>query len=177
MTDTDFRVGIDSGLEGGIAILDCRHHTWEVHSMPLNQDGTIDGHRLAMLFNDVCNSRITIEDVGNFSGIAAKRKQGNTGRQMIEFGVILGVLQTLSLDYELIAARSWQTAAKKKDLSSKEESIVKAIELYPRLQRLLLKDGSNVTYSDGKAEAVLILHYQLVQEAKLAKAKRKGGKS
>jgi hypothetical protein len=173
------RIGIDSGLLGAFAFLmegPSGKLDWDIRAMPLNSEGLIDGFVLTdilrvKLLLPTSSVRVSLESI-NVAFSKEKRKQANVHIQLMEFGKIRGVLESLGIKYDLIAPISWQTAAGKKDLSNKEESIVKAIELYPEIQPMLLNGGSKTTYSDGKAEAVLIVHHQLVQEAKTSKKRR-----
>lgn len=170
-----YRVGIDTGISGAVAIL-APDRTWDIFSMPTKGTGEeeeVDGAVLAdkLWFLRDKPHRVSVEDPRGAEQ-RLKKKQRGTAVYFTRFGIVWGVVMALSLFWRLVRPISWQTAAEKKELKDKMESIQKALEFYPETKKLLLNDGSQTTYSDGKAEAVLMVHWDIVTEAKGQKKRK-----
>lgn len=165
------RIGVDTGLLGGISVM----HNGEltIYGMPLTSEIEPDAYAIAKIVDrfDRSTTRVTIEGLHGFEKLHGSK--ASIATQFANYGKTIGAFEALGFNVELIEARSWQTAAEKKRLDSKEESIVKAIEFYPHAKEQLLKGKSRVVFSDGKAESLLVLHWQFVDEAKKLKKKKK----
>lgn len=96
-----------------------------------------------------------------FHDIAARSHQANKDTQYMNYGRLLCLLECHPNIARMIkiVPISWQKASGKKNLSSKIESIEKAIHFHPEMRKELLKSGSEVTYNDNRAESLLMLRY------------------
>lgn len=138
--------GIDPGKAGGVATIfaDGSAAAWP---MPLHPDGEVDVRGVLDMTGGVdgrpFRSYVAIEHVTAFRG-SSPQSAFTFGKG---FGKILGMLEALSISYEVVKPATW-----KKEMgvnSDKASSIAVAKRLYPDL-------ADTIGNHDGKAEALLI---------------------
>ena len=144
-------VGVDPGAKGGYAIIAESETSKAVFAYPW--DDTFFAFEMANLMNmNEQGVTAVVEKVG------ARPGQGVTS--MFNFGknagYIEGVLSALGIPYQLIPPAIW-----KKEFSligkDKQASIVTCHKLFPDVD--LKRSDRCKTYSDGKAEALLMAEY------------------
>lgn len=147
-------LGIDPGLSGAIAMLDCDGKARFVRDLPVIRDKSlawIDGGELqSLILNERSGQPITamIERVGSMpgQGVASSFLFG------VGFGSVLGVLQALAIPIEFVTPGTWKKsyglAADKKAALHKARLLYPDMELHLRLAK-----------HDGRAEALLIARY------------------
>lgn len=164
-----YYVGIDPGLEGGITLLYDHASTVEldIYDMPImptqlkkRTQMRIDG----LAFWDLLQSWhahdpvVCLEHLWGFG--AAVNVGGEKGQFTFadDYGLLRGLLIASGFTILMAPPQTWQAGVGKEKCSDKTGSIKRAIELYPKHSQLLIKPGAR-TYSDGRAESLLIAHY------------------
>ncbi len=158
------RIGIDPGITGAIAVLDDAKRFIEVIDMPVvtltGNSQKVNGSELAKMFGfwqKKFDSGLTvfIERVHTMPG------QGvvSSGNFMLNFGIVLGVLESMSIAYYLVNPQSWKKRAclprRKKDqdyTAYKDMSRALAQQLFPQASLARKKD-------DGRSDALLIARF------------------
>jgi hypothetical protein len=149
--------GVDPGLSGAVAFIrpDATHpaNRLAVFDAPLI-GGEFDGVAFARLIVERLPDSIAIEHA--FSrpgqGVSSTFKFGRT------FGQALGVIQALSVPYELVSPAVWKKHFKISPNSPKDASRLVCKRLYP---------GADIPLKrhHGRADAILIAHYAWQQLA------------
>lgn len=151
---------------------------WEIFSLPVAENGEIDCYKLGAMLTlfgvDPDTTEVGVENLdGDASARRSKnRKQKGSNSFKKNYGMLLGFLQGLGFKYIKIASQSWQRSAGKVDLDCKEESIVKCLEIYPQIKKLILSDTKRV-YDHNKAEAALLVNHLEQLELNPKKARKK----
>lgn len=145
-------LGIDPGLSGAIAMLDCDGKARFVRDLPVIRDKSlawIDGGELQSL---ILNERSGQPITAMIERVSAMPKQGVSSSFQfgVGFGSVLGLLQAMHIPIEFITPGTWK---KSYGLDSdKKAALHKARLLYPEMELHLAKH-------DGRAEALLIARY------------------
>lgn len=137
----DFFLGIDPGLEGAFVVLDKAGQIIRVEKIPVLQIDTkkkIDLHVLSSLVKEInllCPSIIaTVEKINAAPG------QGVTS--MFTMGYGAGAIDTaLSchlMAYQHVHPRTWKAAIMRDMPKEKDASVVKALQLFPKVSSLLI---------------------------------------
>ena len=150
--DSKIIVGVDCGVGGGIAFY--MPIKKEVYAMPMPD--TVD--KIEKAFSFVLNNSIVyVEDVPPFVG--ANRPAARIFKLAKNYGVVLGVLAGLDIDYKLVRPAVWMKAigaGKKKEYSNdnKWKNHLKdlALDYFPKSKATL-----------KTADALLILEYGMQQ--------------
>ena len=150
-------IGIDTGLSGGIAVLDDLK-IFDVYDMPIMSEGKKNKNQLnsAQLVNIIKKNIISNGDTFLIvEQVSAMPGQGVTSMFNFgqTFGSIKGICAALNLPIFFVRPAKWK---KHFDLinSSKDASRTKVIEMYPSISpRLTKKKDVN------KADAILIARY------------------
>ena len=141
-------IGIDPGLDGGIAVLDGKKIEL-LETIPTQiKSGfvkrQVDTHELARILRPFRDGKCYLEQVAArpMQGVSSVFSFGDT------YGSIRGVLGALNITTYYIPPQSWKKSLK---ISSKEDSIMVAKGLF-NLDKLRKKDHN-------LAEALLIAHF------------------
>ena len=152
-------IGIDPGLDGGIAILDSRA-TPIVEIMPTLGTGRreIDVGRLVERFSyfvDPHHAMIERQQAMPKQGVASTFRTGEN------YGLLIGILAGLQIPYTIVPPRTWQKVmldgVGKIRETPKAASIFRAQQLFPNVN-LKATDRCRKCH-DGMAEALLIAAY------------------
>jgi len=148
-------IGIDPGLDGGIAILD----GWSIElleTVPTETKGgfikrQVDAQKLGNILRAYPDAVCYLERVASRpgQGVGSVFSFGDT------YGCIRGVLGALNIPTYMVAPQTWKKELK---ISSKEDSLKAIKELYPDLQ--WRKKDHNL------AEAILIAMYGMKEREK-----------
>jgi hypothetical protein len=159
MTIVKYIVGIDPGLQGGIAVLDSLINTvTTTYKMPtkrVNKKLVIDTKELLNILEGVCkNSTVVIEDVFIGKGMSCK----SSITTISNWGVILGLLRLIDIEPVIVGASTWQSKILKdvivgQPLKNEVSKLTKLKSL--KLAALLGYNGP----SDGVSDAVCITYY------------------
>lgn len=85
------------------------------------------------------------------------------GNQMLNYGMILGILMTLEVPYTLVAPITWKKKVLKGiNVDGKNASVIRIQQLYPTAQ--LLKTSRCRVPSDGRADALCIARWGFEEE-------------
>jgi hypothetical protein len=161
--DPPFMIGINPGLTGGLAVLSSAGQIVllaDVPVIPNNHELTrIDGsalHRVLAKAVARWPARAIVERVS--ADYLDQSRRGVTGALMLgmDFGAILGVLQALHIETELITARAWKRAIGFEKCRSGRLSLSLARRLYPCAD--LSRDDAR---AEARAGALLLAHYAL----------------
>lgn len=157
-------VGIDVGLDGGIAVMDLDRNL-ELFTIPKIKT-KVDLPALAAIFEGFRdNTYVCVEDVHSIFGSSAK---GN-----FNFGRIAGILEALVVSqnfqaYQLVQPKVWQKeiwtnhdmiykVAKTKKVDTKATSLLAAKRLFPREN--FIATARSTKPHDGLFDAALIAEY------------------
>jgi hypothetical protein len=152
-------LGVDPGLQGGIAVLDKDGTLMALADLPvqrLDSLAWIDGQTLAswiMEHTAGCSRRAIVERVHSMpaQGVASSFKFG------VGFGAVLATVQTLAIPLELVSPSIWKRDMELKG-KDKKASLNKARLLWPTAELSLEKH-------EGRAEALLIALWRIKQGA------------
>ena len=158
-------VGIDIGTSGAIAVL--KDASVEVQDMPTivvsgsKTKTEVNPVPLARIMRDLRNRYDHLHVVAEV--VHAFPKQGvvsvfNFGRSA---GVVHGILAALSIPYTLVQPARWKAAIMAGMGKEKEASVVRALQLFPGLEKMLITERGRKI--DGRADA-LLMAYWLQQE-------------
>ena len=147
-------IGIDPGKSGGIAVIS--PNTGDIMSWEYSDENLL---RSAAEFAET--GVAYVEQVG------ARPGQGVTGMFNFgkNYGYILGVLDAYGIPYTLVHPKKWKSAVGV--TADKKTSIRRVKELFPGVD--LKKNTRCRTDHDGKAEAILIAFYGMIQQEKFDK--------
>jgi Holliday junction resolvasome RuvABC endonuclease subunit len=103
-------VGIDPGLQGGIAVLDSLTNTviatYKVPTKRVNKKLVIDTKELLNILESVCkNSTVVIEDVFIGKGMSCK----SSITTISNWGIIIGLLRLIDIEPIIIGPSTWQS--------------------------------------------------------------------
>lgn len=161
MTDKYF-IGIDPGINGGMACLDKHGNIVKMTTMPVSKVGTkmkLDPRAIVAWLRG-CYTEEEVKIVA-IEEQRPMHRQGVTSTFSIGrgYGILEGILATLELPYEVVGAHHWQKEmfrglpkGNTKDLSAKV-----AQQLYPK--ETFLKTAKCTKIHDGLTDAVLIAEY------------------
>lgn len=167
--------GIDPGLEGAIAfiydnrgIADIEIYDIPITTMELSKrkQMRVDGNEIWGLLKS-WKARRPVIGLEHLWGMGAGINIGGERGQFTfadDYGLIRGLLIASGLKFLMVPPQTWQAFTGKPKGSDKSGSIKRAIELYPKHSQLLIRPGAR-TYSDGRADALLIAHYCKMAEA------------
>lgn len=158
-------VGIDPGLTGGIAVLDCHRRVKRLTPMPVAA-GLVDSYAIASTLRSLVGDPLDPPDVF-LELVGAMPRQGVTSTFKFGrvFGAVEGVVGALQYPLHLIRPKVWQKVAHEGVPASadpKERSIAAASRLYPSVD---LVRGTTATRERatkphlGLVDALLIAHY------------------
>lgn len=187
-------IGIDPGLNGGIALLKGQGRLLGTSKMPVTDEGVLDEAAIHTFLMDVKSQHGDHDIYAIIEAQHAFPKQGKASnfRSGDTFGFWRGILRGLNIPLAKVPSTKWRsimfteeerakyskaafTKGEDRELTSKEAgeiskmrklaSIFKACSIFPKLKEVKL--------SDGEAEAVLIAltgrspEFRLYQRAKL----------
>jgi len=136
-------IGIDPGIKGGLAIVKFEEGRIEYHTFPFNNDCiSVLKNIFSLRMNRVAN--VNLEKVHSLHG------QGVTSTFTfgIQFGMLIGVMQALDVNYKLVEPLTWQRPFNL--MANKSESPKKrAAEIF---KKLVGEDK----LTDGEIDAALI---------------------
>lgn len=137
-------IGIDPGQAGGIAVLGKEIIAYKYHSNTL-----ID--LLKKLKEAKESVKVYVEEVHSMpqQGVVSTFTFGKG------FGIILGILEALEINYELVKPQAWKKFVNV--TADKKTSIERAQQLFPKVS--LLPTPRSRVPADGLAEALLIAYY------------------
>ena len=149
-------IGIDPGKKGAIAFI--HGDEVQVHDMPLDADGRIDGAGVYMM--------IATRVVSPQAAICfLERSQAMPGQGVtstfnygVGYGTIRGALQVAGIPFQEVHPLKWKKeyALIKKE---KADSVAVARQLFPKAPLVREKRGGGDMLLDGRAEALLICEY------------------
>lgn len=148
-------IGIDPGLQGGIAILEDNNVT--LYPMPLIGDKDYDVQAIKDIFHsnadaDLCGVERQQSMPGQ--GLSSTFKTG------MGFGILLGVLSALGLRYEVVPPQTWQRrlfVGLKQGQDTKVSSEIIAKRLFPTTS--FLRTARSHKASDGLTDAACIAEF------------------
>lgn len=145
-------LGIDPGMNGGLAILDGNSAIVEVMPTAANQ---LDLAALTRWLKQQEIDMVFLEEVHAIYKVAA----AHTFKFGRVFGAVEGVIAALGLPYELVPPKVWQKEVHKPDkkISAKERSALAVSRLFPLMDLRASEDCR--TIHDGMADALLIAEY------------------
>ena len=154
---TKIIIGIDPGLQGGIAAIQGTALLF-VEKMPVINIASkrcIDGKKIAEYLKplDKKNTKIYIERVHSFpnQGVTSMFTFGEG------FGKILGVLEALEFEYEEILPKTWQkTIYANYEEPDKNTGAEIAKKLFPEAN---FQPGKMMKYHNGMTDALMIALY------------------
>ena len=148
-------LGIDPGINGAIALVDTQTETYEVFDMP-RLDKEIDVYTLI---------NTLIPSLGNIDGCCIELVHSMplmSSQSMFSFGMHYGVVKCvpaiLNCPVEFVSPQKWKryfNIAGMERNKMKEASVLKAKQLFPNVEKQLLKT------KDGRSEALLLAKYYL----------------
>ena len=142
-------LGIDPGQKGGIAFLSDHH----AEAVPMPTVGKqIDGRAIAEILKTRGVDLVVIEKVG------AMPKQGLVSTFTFGYGtgLIVGVLEALSLPYRMVTPQAWKSLVLAGTARDKEAAIQFVRRAYPQID---LTPGRIRTPHDGMADAVCLAEW------------------
>jgi hypothetical protein len=153
-------VGIDPGLQGGIARIACEPfkpprvvslHPMPVRSASPRKGQEIDAAALGKLLLPVPDFA-AVEQQTHFA--AGNQGAYSIGKMLEGFGMIRGVLDAYDIRYKRVPARTWQTILKAKRGETKSAAIVFVRRMFGDVD--LRRTPRCTTVSDGLADALCI---------------------
>jgi crossover junction endodeoxyribonuclease RuvC len=159
-------LGIDIGVQGGIAILTASGELIEVHEMPCLHDGPAGrrGVNAPLLASIIFASHATRAFVEH---VSARPKEGAVGAFAFgrSRGVVEGVLAAAGLPCQFLTPPCWKRAVGLAPGRDKDASRAEAIRRWPGQAGLF-----KLKKSDGLAEAALIAVAGLALHGEFARA-------
>lgn len=164
-------IGIDPGLQGGIALIDRKGLLIDAIQMPIRKVGTkncIHTNRLYSTLREYIVSytvnHIAIEYVHSMpkQGVASMFSFG------FGYGLVIATCHCLGLEPDQISPRSWKNYFKLK-YENKEAGLLVVEKLYPNT--LVKFETPRGRLLDGIVDAVLIAKYKYDQIKKESKSK------
>lgn len=154
---TQYVVGIDPGLKGGIAILS---DTDSPAVIPMPVAGKeIDVHYIKGWLGGLAGFPVYvwIEKVHSMpqQGVAS------TFNFAMNYGVVIGAVQSLGYPLQLVAPQTWKKVILKDTDRSKAAAIAYVLRRFPDVN--LYETPRSRTLHDGMAESVCIAEYGLLQ--------------
>jgi len=144
--------GIDPGYGGAIALLpQDSNHDILIFDMPILTTGKnkeLDERELIIILSSHDISHAYLEKAHTMPGQGIS----SSGKYMMLFGQIRGILAALMIPYTLISPQAWKHKIMADMGKDKEASIIRAKQLFPSLNFSRKKDH-------GRAEALLIAKY------------------
>lgn len=155
-------VGIDSGKQGAIAILNESGELEQILDMPLDVLGKhVDSLKLFNILLEIARHGqiyITLEECRYTPKMNESSDKNISVMTAFSFGrnyqACVSVLEIFQKPYNLVRPEIWKARFALFNLN-KEGSILKAIQLFPKNQ----KDIATRKKCDGRAEALLIAEY------------------
>jgi crossover junction endodeoxyribonuclease RuvC len=142
-------LGIDPGMRGGIAYITDHH----AEAVPMPTVGKqIDGRAIAEILKTRGVELVVIEKVGAMPG------QGLVSTFTFGYGtgLIVGVLEALSLPYRMVTPQAWKGLVLAGTARDKEAAIQFVRRAYPQID---LTPGRIRTPHDGMADAVCLAEW------------------
>jgi hypothetical protein len=171
MRTSDFVIGIDPGLHGGVVLIQRMAHGFELikaFPMPLTKDGKeIAVRTLLNMLKSLGPIPIVLEEsvacAMSFRG-GARQSVASGFRCGLNFGRITGAFETLAMNYSLVHPRKW-TALIHKGLKGepkqKSEAVFRKL-CSTRTQGLATPIRCRVMH-DGLIDAALIAWWSLIK--------------
>jgi crossover junction endodeoxyribonuclease RuvC len=157
-------IGVDPGLNGGLALLDESGSIVFVSVMP----------RIGKLLDVPGLRRVVVQFVDRggdgchayIEQAAAMPRQGSVSTFKFGrvYGIVEGLLAGMKIPYTLVLARKWQAVGHQgveKSLDPKSRSLVAVQRLYPGADRILRGGDRARKPHDGIVDAVLIARWGL----------------
>ena len=152
-------IGIDNGLDGGIAALEGDFLTFKTVMPVIGTKGKgkreYDATAIAFIIKNLLPDYVIIEKAQAFRGQGVT-STFNTGKG---FGIMLGILSAMAVRYEVVTPRTWQ-----KDMfhglnvtDTKQCSEIVAKRLWPSQQWTATPRSKKA--HDGMTDAALIAEY------------------
>ena len=149
-------IGIDPGLDGGVAILPIDGSGPRVYPMPTmpGKRRTVDARGLSLLLREAKGAElVAVEDVHSHpkQGVASTFAFGRA------FGEVLGVVGALELPLELVTPQRWKKSILEGTAKDKHAAIRYASKRFPSAS-LLASPRSRVNH-DGMADALCLAEF------------------
>lgn len=149
-------LGIDPGLDGGMAFLDDESQTLSLFKTPVIAGKDYDIQEIKNLLVSFHPSMVTVEAQIALPGQGLSSTL-QTGKG---FGILLGLLAGLEIPYQVIGAKQWQnklfTGVSAK-LDTKDKSAVIAKRLFPKAD--FRRSERATKANDGLTDAACIAEY------------------
>lgn len=168
-------VGVDVGIKGAVSVIDINGKLLTTFKMPINKDFKFSNSGKKTSIVDISKLKsLLLPAVGSYKKdevfigmeklFLAKMSKGNGMLTSgMNYGRMWAVLELITPNINIIAARTWQSTIFKKygitpdgDSDSKSMSIELASRLYG--EKTLITSGCKVA-SDGIADSLLIAQY------------------
>ncbi len=162
-----YYVGIDPGLQGGIAIIyDNIRNVRRTHiiDMPITVDREIDVEEVEYFLHNIIT--YDVKENGNNVLVLLEKSQAIKGQGLVStfnyganYGMIKGVLKIQCYRLELINPQKWKKMFSLNN--DKKRSVGTAEKLFPQYKGKLTIIGpkGGTTLRDGAAEALLLAEY------------------
>lgn len=159
-------LGIDPGLQGGLALFDIFHPEQSVvWDMPLERRGGINPHELHRNILSAISCGMVGGIVAAVENVHSMPRQAGAFNFGLSTGIIHGILAANEIPMVLVAPSVWkvkmglQRGADESQSGTKDRSRALASQLVPALA-----SEFKLKKSDGKAEALLIaIYYNHIQ--------------
>lgn len=154
-------IGIDPGLDGGVAVLGPNHQS--VHKTPVIGGRDYDIQEMTKLLNSIMNiANVPMNMFCIIENQISMPGQGLTSTLQTGkgFGIWLGLLAGLGIPYQIIGAKQWQSklfTGVKSKLDTKEKSEIIAKRLFPGVD--FRKSERARVANDGLTDAILMAEY------------------
>jgi crossover junction endodeoxyribonuclease RuvC len=160
-------VGIDVGLDGGIAAIDNEKIIY-LHKMPVIKQAK----KRIMDINEVVRILTNFKVLGEIhvaiERVGAMPKQGVTSCFNFGegFGALQGICAGLNLRYSLVKPQTWKKSMLTGTDKSKGAAIIRTKQLFHEVD---LKPGKCKTDQDGLADAIMIACYNIKENSNVSK--------
>lgn len=165
-----YYVGIDSGLQGGIAVIDETGILIVCDVMPVitGKDSRTQydileiTNRLLLLNNNVENAQIIVAiEKAQITPVAGKNACFSMG---FCYGMLQGILTSLRIPFKVISPKTWQAKIHNQIEGSdkKQRSIIYCSRKFPECN--LKRTERSTKLHDGKADAICIAEYLRLTE-------------
>uniref|UniRef100_A0A6H1ZZ53 Uncharacterized protein n=1 Tax=viral metagenome TaxID=1070528 RepID=A0A6H1ZZ53_9ZZZZ len=155
-------LGIDPGYSGAIAVFNCGqpNHVYDirVYDMPILKTGKkteLDEVELFTLFDNLLFGGRKVSAFVEKAQTMPGQGIASTGRYLVGYGQILGILAGLRIPKTLVHPRTWKAKMMRDMEKEKQASILRCKQLFPEFaqQHLTLKKHH------GRADAILIGYF------------------
>ena len=150
-------LGIDPGYSGAIAVFNCGQPS-RVYDMPILKTGKkteLDEVGLFTIFDNLLFEGHMVSAFVEKAQAMPGQGIASTGRYLIGYGQILGILAGLRIPKTLVHPRTWKAKLMRDMEKEKQASILRCKQLFPEFaqKHLTLKKHH------GRADAILLGFY------------------